>query len=187
MSYSGYDIEDAIVLNRGSMDRGFGRCFVVRKFQTSIKRYNNQTSDRTCAPPSMSSAQGDDKNKVDPRLKRYQNLDRDGICEVGSVLEPGGIIINKESPLNLTESDGTTENVQYKPVPLTYRAAGAAIVDKVLITSNENENFLIKTLLRQCRRYSTHRTPIRSQVHTMNVSLTPNTLVQQQQQQQQQQ
>ena len=23
MSYSGYDIEDAIVLNRGSLDRGF--------------------------------------------------------------------------------------------------------------------------------------------------------------------
>ena len=34
----GYDIEDAVVLNRGSMDRGFGRCFVIRKFQTSIKR-----------------------------------------------------------------------------------------------------------------------------------------------------
>lgn len=31
MSYSGYDIEDAIVLNRGSLDRGFGRCMVFRK------------------------------------------------------------------------------------------------------------------------------------------------------------
>jgi DNA-directed RNA polymerase III subunit RPC2 len=43
MSYSGYDIEDAVVLNRGSMDRGFGRCIVVKKFSTSIKKYINNT------------------------------------------------------------------------------------------------------------------------------------------------
>ena len=30
MSYSGYDIEDAIVLNRSSLDRGYGRCLVYR-------------------------------------------------------------------------------------------------------------------------------------------------------------
>lgn len=32
MSYSGYDIEDAIVMNKASLDRGFGRC-------TALKRY----------------------------------------------------------------------------------------------------------------------------------------------------
>ena len=31
MSYSGYDIEDAIVMNKASLDRGFGRCIVLRK------------------------------------------------------------------------------------------------------------------------------------------------------------
>lgn len=39
MSYSGYDIEDAIVLNQGSLDRGFGRCMVFRKHQVSMPVY----------------------------------------------------------------------------------------------------------------------------------------------------
>jgi hypothetical protein len=32
MSYSGYDIEDAIVMNKASLDRGFGRCIVLKKY-----------------------------------------------------------------------------------------------------------------------------------------------------------
>src|ERR1700742_3341626 len=39
MSYSGYDIEDALVLNKSSCDRGFGRCQVLRKYPVSLKLY----------------------------------------------------------------------------------------------------------------------------------------------------
>ena len=75
MSYSGYDIEDAVVINRASIDRGFGRCLVVRKYQTNIKTYTaNGTSDATQGPPETE----------DPRVaKKYSALDVDGICKVG--------------------------------------------------------------------------------------------------------
>lgn len=42
MSYSGYDIEDAIVLNRAALDRGYGRCLVYRNQKATMKRYSNQ-------------------------------------------------------------------------------------------------------------------------------------------------
>jgi DNA-directed RNA polymerase III subunit RPC2 len=32
MSYSGYDIEDAVMLNKGALDRGFGRSFYFRRY-----------------------------------------------------------------------------------------------------------------------------------------------------------
>jgi DNA-directed RNA polymerase III subunit RPC2 len=34
MSYSGYDIEDAVILNKTAIDGGFGRCMVFKKHQT---------------------------------------------------------------------------------------------------------------------------------------------------------
>ena len=33
MSYSGYDIEDAIVLNQASIDRGYGRIMYMRRYE----------------------------------------------------------------------------------------------------------------------------------------------------------
>ena len=41
MSYSGYDIEDAVILNRGSLDRGFGRAMYIRRHGTSLRKYAN--------------------------------------------------------------------------------------------------------------------------------------------------
>ena len=32
MSYSGYDIEDAVILNKASLDRGFARAMYVRRY-----------------------------------------------------------------------------------------------------------------------------------------------------------
>lgn len=50
MSYSGYDIEDAIVMNKASLDRGFGRCQVRRRYSCTLKKYPNRSTDRITAP-----------------------------------------------------------------------------------------------------------------------------------------
>lgn len=47
---AGYDIEDAIVMNKSSLDRGFGRCIVLRKYGTTMKKYKNRTTDRVVKP-----------------------------------------------------------------------------------------------------------------------------------------
>lgn len=51
MSYSGYDIEDAIIMNRSSLDRGFGRCIVLRKYGTVLKKHQNRSQDTVVAAP----------------------------------------------------------------------------------------------------------------------------------------
>lgn len=159
MSYSGYDIEDATVINRGSMDRGFGRCMVTRKYQTSIKRYSNGTSDITQGPPNPEQFP---MKEEDRSYQRFRALDRDGICQVGEVMESGSVMVNKSTPTNAISNDlsdtvglgssAPAAKVSYKPCPLVYKGAASCTVDKVVITSNENENFIVKVLMRQVRR-----------------------------------
>jgi len=151
MSYSGYDIEDAVVLNRGSMDRGFGRCIVMKKFGTVLKRYNNGAYDITSGKIDASHFPGKEE---DQRYKKQQYLDKDGICSVGEILDPNHILVNKETPINQTDivDAAAAVKLERKKSALTYKGAAPSIVDKVLITSNESENFIIKVLMRQTRR-----------------------------------
>nr|WCZ58372.1 RNA polymerase III subunit RPC2 [Paratrimastix eleionoma] len=152
MSYSGYDIEDAVILNKASLDRGFMRCIVLRKASTSIRTYPNQASDRIVAPPPERTGGASTNSGRD---NRYRALEEDGICAVGERVMPGDIYVNKQSPLNTNETMSNTENLAdtaYRPSPITYRGPIPALIDQVMITSNEDEQFLIKILTRQTRR-----------------------------------
>jgi DNA-directed RNA polymerase III subunit RPC2 len=87
MSYSGYDIEDAVVLNRAAVDRGFGRTIVLKKMMTSLKRYGNMTEDRIHAPQQGQHQSTRDKFK-------HACLERDGIVGVGCKVSNGQVLIN---------------------------------------------------------------------------------------------
>ena len=161
MAYSGYDIEDAVVLNKASIDRGFGRCMVLKKQQTSVRRYANGAMDRTCGPPDASQFP---EGLEDKRYARYRAIDKDGICMVGELMDSGSIMVNKESPADTSTSMGGAEyggqgnsmaalsQMEYKYSGMSYKNSAPSYVDKVLITSNENEQFLIKVMVRQVRR-----------------------------------
>jgi DNA-directed RNA polymerase beta subunit len=68
---------------------------------------------------------------------------------VGEKVEPGQILVNKQVPVNVTEggeSVAGAESGTHKPSPLSYKAAHDhfVYVDKVLVTRNETESYLIK-------------------------------------------
>lgn len=156
---------DASMLNKASLDRGFGRCIVLKKNVTSVKRYPNQTVDRIVAPPEEAlaalaytaeeMAADPKKASVQGRNRKYAPLDLDGLCRVGERVFPGEMLVNKQMPANQTDTLANPSNLpdsQYRPQAMTYRGAEHAYVDKVLLTSNENDHFLIKVLMRSTRR-----------------------------------
>eukprot|EP01114_Cavostelium_apophysatum_P020203 TRINITY_DN6708_c0_g1_i3.p1 TRINITY_DN6708_c0_g1~~TRINITY_DN6708_c0_g1_i3.p1 ORF type:complete len:445 (+),score=120.87 TRINITY_DN6708_c0_g1_i3:939-2273(+) len=148
MSYSGYDIEDALIMNKASLDRGFGRCIVYRKYTTNIKKYPNQSYDRVAPPPP--------ENMVERKFaNKYSVLDADGICSPGLAVSAGDIYINKQTPTNTNEALANPDAIPdtaYKPTPQTYKTSAPTIVDKVMLTSSEEDHFLIKVLMRSTRR-----------------------------------
>lgn len=148
MSFSGYDIEDAIILNKASLDRGFGRCLVYRTSKCTVKRYANGSYDRVLGP------------KVDAETKKpiwkHLPLDADGIAAPGSIIENRQVLVNKSMPAMsnaLTpESAVNLQEDNYREVPIVHKGILPSHVEKVMVSSNNEEAFLIKLLLRQTRR-----------------------------------
>nr|POF01436.1 dna-directed rna polymerase iii subunit rpc2 [Quercus suber] len=135
MSYSGYDIEDALVINRASCDRGFGRCQVFKKISMPLKSYQNGAQDRL-----------GDRDIADAK---HQKIGKDGLVEVGQELEAGDSYMLREAPTNQVQASGpqgwTKQHMSYKLPDPSY-------ADKVMITTNDGNNTIIKIQTRQTRR-----------------------------------
>lgn len=143
MSYSGYDIEDALVLNKASLDRGFGRCETRRKTTAVLKRYANHTQDI------IGGMRVDENGEP---IWQHKSLGPDGLGEVGMKLDSGQVYINKSIPTNASEGVLNTTQSQYKETPVIYRAPEPSHIDQVMMSVSDNDQALIKVLLRQHRR-----------------------------------
>ena len=152
MSYSGYDIEDALVLNRASCDRGFGRCQVFRKYATTLKKYADAGNSEDRIADTETFEDG-------TPLRDQRKLDAHGVVEVGERLESGDKVLLKQVPLAATEPSGLNNGTSdpyrtvggYRPAPLTYRLPQPSYVDRVLLTTNDADARLIKVRTRQTR------------------------------------
>ncbi|KAF8317899.1 beta and beta-prime subunits of DNA dependent RNA-polymerase [Clavulina sp. PMI_390] len=157
MSYSGYDIEDALILNKASVDRGYGRCQVMRKYTTFLRRYDNGTYDRLIDPPPKEEVKNEPdgpKKFKPPRDRRYDALDQDGIGAPGNKVFGGDYLVNKQSPANASDRGftGSESIVSYRSTPMSYKSPTFGFIDHVMLTSGETNSTLIKILMRQTRR-----------------------------------
>lgn len=124
MSYSGYDIEDALILNKAGLDRGFGRCMVIKKFNTNVKQYSMTSFDALAEPT------------PDECLnKRFQLIGADGIAGVGCRIDPGQVYINKKEPKekrnDFSMSSGAPAETVWRSTPLSFKSLDPAVIDKV--------------------------------------------------------
>ena len=145
MSYKGYNMEDAIVINRGSIDRGFGRSTYFRPSVAEELRYAGGLIDEISIP--------DKDVKGYKTEKDYRFLEEDGIIYPEAGVDEGDVIIGKTSPPRFLSSldEYNIASATRRESSLSLKHGEKGTVDIVLITENEEGNRLIQVRVRDSR------------------------------------
>ena len=146
MSYQGFNMEDAIIVNQGSVDRGFARSHYYRPMVTEELRYSGGLLDEIGVP--------DKDVKGFKSEKAYRYLEDDGIIFPEAPIAEGDVIIGKTSPprfLNAMEEYNLAASSR-RESSMSMGHGQSGTVDMVMLTENAEGNKLIQVRLREQRR-----------------------------------
>ncbi|MFH1316443.1 MAG: DNA-directed RNA polymerase subunit B [Candidatus Woesearchaeota archaeon] len=142
MSYDGYNMDDAIVINKGSIERGFGRSTYYRPSIAEELRYSGGLVDEITIP--------DKDVKGYKSEKDYRLLEGDGIIYPEAPVKEDDVLIGKTSPprfLSSMDEYSLTSNIR-RESSINVKHGEQGIVDFILITENEEGNKLVQVRMR---------------------------------------
>ncbi len=145
MSYEGYNMDDAIILNKGSVDRGLARSTYYRPAVAEELRYTGGLVDEICMP---------DKDVKGYRTEfDYRFLEDDGIIHPEAGVGEGDVIIGKVSPprfLSGSDEYNLSSNTN-RESSVSLKHGEEGIVDFVMLTENQEGNKFVQVRLREQR------------------------------------
>ena len=145
MSFEGYNMEDAIVLNKGSIQRGLARSTYFRPYVAEELRYSGGQVDEIVIP--------DKEVKGYKAEHDYRYLEKDGIVYTGAAVTNNDVIIGKTSPprfLGELEEFSVAASTR-RESSVAVRHGERGIIDMTLITENEEGNKIVQVRLRDLR------------------------------------
>lgn len=145
MSFTGYNIEDAVIMNKSSIDRGLARSTFFRLYSAEERQYTGGLTDRI-EIPSL-----DVEGSRSPEA--YSKLDADGIISPEVSVRGGEVLIGKTSPPRFMEEykEFGTVSARRRDTSVTMRHGEKGVVDMVLLTENDEGFKLVKVRVRDLR------------------------------------
>jgi DNA-directed RNA polymerase subunit B' len=144
-SYYGYNMGDAVVMNRNAIDRALGRSVFYKTHETEERRYPGGQKDKFEIPAPTTSGYREEK--------AYRYLDEDGIIVSESNVGSKDVLVGKTSPPRFLEEVsvfGVTEEKK-RENSLAVKSGEEGTVDSVMLTDTLGGNKMVKVRVRSIK------------------------------------
>jgi len=143
--FDGYNMEDAIVINESSIQRGLFWSIMMRNYDAEQKRYMGGQEDIIGVPgPGVRGYAGEDA---------YKHLPEDGVINPETIVNSDDVLVGRISPLRFlgTMDQFITgiENIRETSIKLRHRDEG--VIDRVFISETTDGTKLIKIVVRNTK------------------------------------
>ena len=125
-TYTGYNQEDSILFNKGSIDRGLFQAVIYHTEKDEDKKINGDQEIR-CKP---------DQNKTKGmKFANYNKVNDNGVIPENTLVEDRDIIISKVLPIKDNKNDHT-KVIKYEDQSRIYRTKEDVYIDKNYLERN---------------------------------------------------
>ncbi|MDP1696043.1 MAG: DNA-directed RNA polymerase subunit B'' [archaeon] len=143
MPFEGYNLEDAVVLSKSSIDRGMGRSTYFRPYSTTELQYPGGLSDEITIPEKDVSGYRTEAS--------YRFLEDDGIVYPEASMEQGEVIIGKTTPPKFLSEAKDISIQAKKEASAAIRQEERGTIDAVFVTVDEEGNKIAQVRTRDLR------------------------------------
>ncbi|HUI86000.1 MAG TPA: DNA-directed RNA polymerase subunit B [Nitrososphaerales archaeon] len=147
LSFEGYNIEDAIIMNKSSVERGFARSFFYRLYEAEAKQYLGGMRDTFEIPSAESNIRGYRGEKF------YRLLEGDGVVSHEAQVSGGDVVMGRTSPPRFMEEykEFEIKGPYRRDTSTAVRPSEAGVVDSVFMTENVEGGKMYKVRVRDMR------------------------------------
>jgi DNA-directed RNA polymerase II subunit RPB2 len=141
-TYSGYNQEDSIMINKGAIDRGLFSTTYYSRVADEDKKIHGDEEIR-CKP---------DPNKTKGmKFNNYNKLNQKGIINEDTLINNGDIVIGKVAPIKEHRNDHT-KIIKYSDKSKSYKTNEHSYIDKNYIDRNGDGYTFCKVRIRATRK-----------------------------------